>query len=115
MKNLSPTIYRKRIVIELVPGVLVNTKKVDVYLKKLSKLLKMRLVRGPMTRKNPRYGISSYIYWEESGTHFYFWEKPFPFLSVDIYTCKKFVNKAAVDFTKKYFKAKKSEWKEVKI
>lgn len=106
MKNLSPTIFRQRLVIEATLNSTINKKQIDEYLKKLSKLLKMTLVMGPLTRENPRYGLSSYIYWEESGTHLYYWHKPYPFLSVDIYTCKKFDIKVAVEFTKKFFNVK---------
>src|SRR3989338_5620768 len=88
-KNLSPKIYRKRLIIEGKPSVIVDKKRIDNYLKRLSKLLKMTLVAGPLTRENPKYGLSSYIYWEESGTHLYYWHKPFPFVSVDIYTCRR--------------------------
>lgn len=112
-KDLSPTIYRQRLVIEGIPNKAIEAKSVDQYLKRLSRLLKMTLVMGPLTRTNPRYGRSSYIYWEESGTHFYTWDKPFPFFSVDIYTCKKFKVKDAVDFTKKFFKTKEIVWKQV--
>jgi S-adenosylmethionine/arginine decarboxylase-like enzyme len=40
---------------------------------------------------------------ENSGAHFYAWEKPLLFFSVDIYTCKEFSPEAAAEFTKKYF------------
>ncbi len=106
MKDLAPQIYRQRLVIEATLLSPIKKESVNVYLKKLSKLLKMTLVMGPLTRENPRYGFSSYIYWEESGTHFYYWHKPFPFLSVDIYSCKKFDKSNAVRFTKEFFKAK---------
>lgn len=112
-KNLSPTIHRQRLIIEGITFSVVDRNKVDDYLIELSNLLKMTLVMGPLTRENPKYGLSSYVYWEESGTHFYFWYKPFPFLSVDIYTCKKFNAKAAVDFTKKHFAITKISWKEI--
>jgi len=103
-KNLAPTIYRKRLIIEGTPSIAVNKRVIGSYLKKLSRLLRMNLVMGPLTRTNPKYGFSSYIYWEESDTHLYFWHKPFPFLSVDIYTCKRFNTKTAITFTKRHFK-----------
>ena len=114
-KDLSPTIFRKRLIIEAKPYAEVIEQQVDAYLQELSTLLKMTLVAGPLTRNNPRYGISSYIYWEESGTHFYHWKHPFPFLSVDIYTCKPFSVNEAVEFTRKYFKATELVWKEVDV
>ena len=112
-KDLSPAIYRKRMIIEGKPSIKVTKKQVNNYLKKLSKILGMKLVMGPLTRENPRYGISSYIYWEESGTHFYYWDKPFPFLSVDIYTCKRFKSEVALSFTKNFFKIKNVVWKDI--
>ncbi|KKP43558.1 MAG: hypothetical protein UR46_C0019G0006 [Parcubacteria group bacterium GW2011_GWA1_33_6] len=114
-KDLSPTIYRKRLIIEGVPNKVVDKNKIDDYLNRLSKLLKMTLVIAPLTRENPRYGLSSYIYWEESGTHFYYWHKPFPFLSIDIYTCKKFETKVAMEFTRKYFAMGKIVFKEIRF
>lgn len=112
-KNLAPSIHRQRLIIEGVPEVTVNRRMIDTYLKLLSKVLNMTLVMGPLTRENPRYGYSSYIYWEESGTHFYFWHKPFPFISVDIYSCKKFQPVKAVSFTKKHFRLNKLVWKDI--
>ena len=114
-KNLSPTIYRKRLIIECKLNTKITDKTVDEYLIELSKLLKMTLVAGPLTRNNPRYGISSYIYWEESGTHFYYWNKPFPFLSIDIYSCKSFSSEEAVEFTHKYFNATELVFKEIQV
>src|SRR3989338_2490669 len=111
-KDLSPTIYRKRLIIEGVPNKVVDKNKIDDYLNRLSKLLKMTLVIAPLTRENPRYGLSSYIYWEESGTHFYHWKNPL-FFSVDIYTCKKFKTEVAVEFTKNYFQVSEVVWKDV--
>ena len=38
-----------------------------------------------------------------SGAHFYAWEQPRLFFSVDIYTCKAFSAAAAVEFTREFF------------
>ena len=113
MKDLAPKIFRQRLIIEATLHSAIVKHKVDEYLKKLSKLLNMTLVMGPLTRENLRYGFSSYIYWEESGTHFYYWHKPYPFLSVDIYTCKKFDVDTAVNFTEEFFGAKEIVFKSV--
>ena len=113
MKDLAPEIYRQRLVIEAKPTIEITKEKIDEYLKKLSKILNMALVFGPLTRKNEEYGYSSYVYWEESGTHLYHWYKPFPFLTIDIYTCKKFSNEEAAKFTEDFFGAKEIVWKEV--
>lgn len=86
---------------------------VNEYLTELSKKLNMTLVMGPLTRNNPKYGISSYIYWEESGTHLYYWNNPEPCFSVDIYSCKKYNYEDAVNLTKEKFNTKEIVWKVV--
>jgi S-adenosylmethionine decarboxylase len=113
MKNLCPKIFRQRMIIEGTCDININKNIIAKYMSNLSKLLKMRAVWGPKVRLNPDYGFSAYIYWEESGCHFYYWKKPFPFFSVDIYTCKKFSSKTAVNYTKKFFKSKKIVFKNV--
>ena len=67
----------------------------------------MRTLLEPVTHRSDAYGWSGWIHWESSGAHFYAWEKPILFFSVDIYTCKAFKNDHAVAFTKKFFNASK--------
>ncbi len=113
MKDLAPTIFRQRLIIEATLNANTNKQSIDEYLKNLSDLLDMTIVMDPLTRENPKYGFSSYVYWEESGTHLYHWHKPYPFLSVDIYTCKQFDVDTAVTFTKDFFGAKEIVFKSV--
>ena len=40
-----------------------------------------------------------------SGAHFYAWEQPRLFFSVDVYTCKAFDVDPAVSFTRDFFAA----------
>jgi S-adenosylmethionine decarboxylase len=49
--------------------------------------------------------VAGWVHWETSGAHFYAWEDPLLFFSVDIYTCKAFDMAAAVDFTQAFFGA----------
>ena len=58
---------------------------------------------NPITHRSSKYGEAAWIHWETSGAHFYAWDQPRLFFSVDIYTCKKFNLEDATDFTKSYF------------
>jgi S-adenosylmethionine decarboxylase len=59
----------------------------------------------PVTHRSDRFGWAGWIHWETSGAHFYAWEHPQLFFSVDIYTCKAFDPVAAVEFTARFFDA----------
>jgi S-adenosylmethionine decarboxylase len=103
MKDLAPSIYRQRLVIEGIPLNKINSKNIKGYLSELSDVLDMKTLLPPVTHLSDRFGWAGWIHWESSGAHFYAWEKPRLFFSVDIYTCKKFDDQKAIDFTKKYF------------
>ncbi|HVO86589.1 MAG TPA: S-adenosylmethionine decarboxylase [Candidatus Binatia bacterium] len=112
MKNLAPEIYRQRVVIEGYPNKPLKAKEIKDYLLELSDVLKMRTLIKPVTHRSPKYGEAAWIHWESSGAHFYAWDQPRLFFSVDIYTCKKFDVIRAVNFTKDFFQVKKLEYKE---
>ena len=107
MKNLAKNIYRQRLVIEGTMPDLITDVDIKDYLSKLSDLLNMTTLIEPVTHQSPLYGWAGWIHWETSGAHFYAWDQPVQFFSVDIYTCKKFSEKEAVKFTKNYFNADK--------
>ena len=65
----------------------------------------------PITHQSPKYGWAGWIHWETSGAHFYAWDEPKLFFSIDIYTCKAFDPIEAYAFTKKYFSADDVEYK----
>jgi hypothetical protein len=113
MKDLAPQIHRQRLIIEgkcLKP---INADKIKEYLVKLSDILKMITLNEPITHKSSKYGWAGWIHWESSGAHFYAWDQPLVFFSIDIYTCKEFIDKDAVDFTKDFFNATEIEFKSV--
>lgn len=114
MKDLAPAIYRQRLVIEGYPGdiKLLSSESIKAYLKKLSDVTGMITLIDPVTHRSESYGEAAWIHWETSGAHFYAWEQPIEFFSVDIYTCKAFDPAVAVEFTKDYFKATEIEFKE---
>lgn len=112
MKDLAPGIYRQRAVIEGYPSRAITSQDIKDYLKQLSDVITMKTLIEPITHRSDKYGEAGWIHWESSGAHFYAWEQPLLFFSVDIYTCKPFDAKVAAEFTKKFFGATEIEYKE---
>ena len=59
----------------------------------------------PVTHRSERYGWAGWVHWENSGAHFYAWDTPLLFFSVDIYTCSEFDVERACEFTRTFFQA----------
>lgn len=112
MKDLAPEIYRQRLVIEGYPISPITDSQITDYLKELSNKLDMKTVLNPVTHKSDMYGWAAWIHWETSGAHFYAWDTPRLFFSVDIYTCKAFNVDDAIAFTKEFFQIDHVEYKE---
>jgi S-adenosylmethionine decarboxylase len=113
MNDLAPEIYRQRLVIEGTPAKPITDTDIKAYLSQLSKEIAMRQLTEPVTHLSDSYGWAGWIHWETSGAHFYAWDQPKLFFSVDIYTCKQFAASQAVDFTKAFFHADQLTHKEV--
>jgi hypothetical protein len=105
MTDLAPNIYRQRLVIEGLVVAPIGPELIEDYLDQLSHVLDMTTVLSPITHQSEKFGWAGWIHWETSGAHFYAWEQPTLFFSVDIYTCKWFDADSAVDFTRDYFRA----------
>lgn len=99
MRDLAPSIYRQRLVVEGTCRRPLGEVEIKQYLNGLSDALGMVTLQPAVTHHSQRYGWAAWIHWETSGAHFYAWDEPTPFFSVDIYTCKPFEPEAAVDFT----------------
>ena len=112
MKDLAPEIYRQRLVIEAHPNKRLNADVIIAYLQQLSDVLDMKTILEPVAHKSDQYGWAAWIHWETSGAHFYAWDQPRLFFSVDIYTCKPFVVDRAIEFTKTYFDLDSVEYRE---
>jgi S-adenosylmethionine decarboxylase len=113
MIDLAPTIYRQRLIIEGKRKQEITGEDVEKYLTQLCNALKMKKLTDPVTSKSEKYGWAGWMHWETSGVHFYAWNLPSPFFSVDIYTCKHFEVNDAVSFTKEYFGATDLVYKSV--
>lgn len=103
--NLAPEIHRQRLVIEGTCSAPISDGAIKDYLATLSGVLGMTTLLDPVTHRSDRYGWAGWIHWETSGAHFYAWEEPLLFFSVDIYTCKAFSAADAVHFTREFFSA----------
>ncbi len=104
--DLAPDIHRQRLVIEGVPARPVDDAQIRAYLSALSGELEMHQLVEPVTHRSDRYGWAGWIHWETSGAHFYAWEQPRLFFSVDVYTCKAFDPDVAVGFTADFLAAR---------
>jgi S-adenosylmethionine decarboxylase len=103
--DLAPRIHRQRLVIEGTLPVRIDDRRIRDYLRLLGERTDMRVLHVPVTHLSPSYGWAGWVHWETSGAHFYAWDQPLLFFSVDIYTCKPFDPVDAVAFTEDYFAA----------
>lgn len=101
--DLAPEIVRQRLILEGYPKAPITDGAIKKYLSSLSVVLDMHALIDPVTHRSDQYGWAGWIHWETSGAHFYAWERPRLFFSVDIYTCKAFEVSAAIDFTRHFF------------
>ena len=72
--------------------------------------LEMRALTEPVSHRSEKYGEAAWIHWETSGAHFYAWDRPRLFFSVDIYTCKPFDIRDAVRYTTSFFEISRVEY-----
>ena len=103
MPDLAPEIVRQRLVVEGYPAGPVDDAAIREYLRGLADVCGMTTLIEPVTHRSDRYGWAGWTHWETSGAHFYAWETPRLFFSVDIYTCKPFEVDAVVAFTSTFF------------
>ena len=112
MVDLAPEIYHQRLVVEGLVTEPITAAQIEDYLSRLSGVLDMVTLIRPVTHQSDKYGWAGWIHWETSGAHFYGWDVPRLFFSVDIYTCKAFSAAEAVAFTRDYFNATRIEYRE---
>jgi hypothetical protein len=105
MPDLAPEIVRRRLVIEGTCIWPIVDDQIVRYLSKLSDVCGMKLLVEPVTHCSDRYGWAGWVHWENSGAHFYAWDTPKLFFSVDIYTCREFDAERTCEFTRGFFQA----------
>jgi hypothetical protein len=115
VKDLAPNITRQRLLIEAKYNKSPVTKE-DVidFLAELPTELDLRIYSEPIVYspggegKEINQGYDGFVALIDSGISIYVWENA-KFLSLVIYTCKKFDAAVAVTFTKEYFQATELE------
>ena len=105
MPDLAPAIHRQRLVIEGRPPDPIGADAIVEYLTLLGDVCGMTVLTEPVTHRSDAYGWAGWVHWETSGAHFYAWDRPVRFFSVDIYTCKAFDPSEAITFTHAFFTA----------
>jgi hypothetical protein len=103
--DLAPMIHRQRMVIEGTCRQEITESDIVGYLRDLGGVTDMLVLTEPVTHRSDRYGWAGWVHWETSGAHFYAWESPLIFFSVDIYTCKAFDPERTLQFTRDFFSA----------
>lgn len=103
MHDLAPEIWRQRLVVEGTCPEPIDAAAITSYLSTLSKTIDMVALMEPVTHQSPLYGWAGWIHWETSGAHFYAWDQPRLFFSVDIYACKQFDPQDVVELTRQWF------------
>src|SRR3954465_6993062 len=88
--DLAPEILRRRLVVEGTCAAAIDADSIVRYLEGLSNVCAMNVLLPPVTHRSDRYGWAGWVHWEASGAHFYAWEQPLLFFSVDIYACAPF-------------------------
>ena len=105
MQDLVPEICRQRFVVEGLCRAPIDAASIRGYLSELSKAIDMVALMEPVTHQSPLYGWAGWIHWETSGAHFYAWDVPRLFFSVDVYACKPFSAGAVVELSRDWFDA----------
>ena len=105
VRDLAPEIHRQRLVVEGLCPQPIDAASIRDYLSQLSKAIDMIELTEPVTHQSPLYGWAGWIHWETSGAHFYAWDVPRLFFSVDVYACKPFSADAVVELTREWFDA----------
>ncbi len=118
MKDLEPQIYRQRLTIEGKYSGEITEGMIKSFLVDFAKFIEMTPLTEPFifspnnTNHAVHHGVAGFMAWAESGCSIYTWDK-FNFLSVEIYTCKKFDIEKGVSFIKEYFNCSEVESQEL--
>lgn len=112
MKDLEPSIYRQRIVLEGHYSIDADGETIRTFLNELSVVLDMTIFSGPYSwppdewtnTDVPLFELNGFVAWTESGAHVYAWRKV-KFFTVDAYSCKPFDSEKVLQFTKTFFKS----------
>jgi S-adenosylmethionine decarboxylase len=116
MKDLAPGIVRQRLLVEGFFSMKVNKQVIRRFFAGITDELSLNTYGYPAIHATGgagnkiNQGFDAFMPLVDSGIALYVWSSS-RFFSAVIYTCKRFDNKMAVKFIKKFFKARKIEYK----
>jgi len=116
MKDLAPNIMRQRLLIEGFYEIDVDEEVIKKFYKKITKEFGLRTYGPPIIHcadgmgKEINSGYDAFVPLIDSGIYVGAWTSE-KFLSMVIYTCKKFDVAKAVEVTKEFWKIKEVEFK----
>ena len=114
MRNIAPSIFRQRLLIEGFYRTTVNKKLIRSYFAKVTKELGLKAYGEPTIfspggkGKEMNQGFDAFVPLIDSGISLYVWSHA-RFLSMLIYSCKHFDERKALVVTKKFFAIKHAE------
>jgi len=114
MKNLAPNITRQRLLIEGFYKIDADKSIIIDYFKTITKSINLRMYGEPIIfspggeGKDINQGYDAFVPLIDSGISVYVWSSA-KFLSLIIYTCKRFDENKAVEVTKEFWKIDKIE------
>lgn len=116
MKNIAPDILRQRLLVEAYYQNNIDKEKTEKFLFELPKYLSLKTYGFPTVHVTEEIGANEgydgFIPLVDSGISVYIWKSK-KFVSVILFTCKKFDIKKTIEFIKNYFNAtEKIVWKE---
>jgi hypothetical protein len=111
MRNLAPDIFRQRLLIEGYYADEMTRERLTEYLTSIAAHLDLRTYADPIVfspasgmGKEANEGFDAFVPLIDSGISAYVWSRA-RFFSVLLYTCKGFDEGAAVEFTRRFFRA----------
>ena len=105
MRDLAPSIYRQRLMIEGVYTIPVDADTIRGYLIGLSDVCDMSMLNDPVVDWSPAGRWAGWVHWDASGAQVHAWVSPVRFFSADVYTCKSFDVATVAAYTGKLFDA----------
>jgi len=116
MKNLAPNINRQRLLIEGFYKIEADKKVIENNFKKITYELELRMYGEPIIfspsndGKEENQGYDAFVPLIDSGISVYIWTSS-KFLSLIIYTCKRFDEDKAIKVTKEFWGIEEVEFK----
>ncbi|UCE19861.1 MAG: hypothetical protein JSV84_05840 [Gemmatimonadota bacterium] len=111
MKNIAPNIFRQRLLIEGFYSIEMTKEVIEHYLRGVAKHLDLNTYGEPVIYspvsgmgRGENAGFDAFVPLVDSGISAYVWTGE-AFFSIVLYTCKGFDERAAVDFTSRFFTA----------